>query len=244
MKAIIYQKGHGPQHMIVAHGFLGLPSEWNFLIEHLKDHYTFHLLTLPGHQEVPIDSNIDEFFQSLTEYSQSLNSFSLLGYSMGGRILLEFALRNLSSINNIILESANPGIENQSEREIRYAKDLLGFGGQTYEDFLQNWYLQSLFNPNLDYNISEKLKLHQPQHLVQAMAIFSPGSRPSLWNELHGLSHIPCHFISGIKDIKYFKIGIDLKALNWNLHSLDAYHNVHLERPLEFLALIKKLGQS
>ena len=244
MKAIISKKGHGLRHMILAHGFLGLPSEWDFLIENLKDKYTFHLLTLPGHQEAPIDSNIEEFFESLAEYATAFKSFSLLGYSMGGRLLLEFALRNLSSIEALILESANPGIRDQNEREARYNKDLLGFQERSFADFLNDWYLQCLFNPKLNYHVSEKLMEHELHRLERAMAVFSPGLRPSLWNELKRLKNISCHFISGAQDHKYFNIGNELKSIGWKHHTLDSYHNVHLERPIEYLELIKKLEQS
>lgn len=244
MKALLEKKGHGPHHFILAHGFLGLPHEWDFLCDALSDHITFHLLTLPGHNKAPIDNDIEEFFDSLSAYVQNLPAFSLLGYSLGGRILLEFAIRNLGSIRHIILESSNPGIIDENERKLRLANDHKAMQGQTFENFLRGWYQQALFNPSLDYQITNKLFSHDSAQVEFAMKLFSPGSRPSMWDKLQQFKGFDCHFISGTCDLKYSKIGEQLQQKGWSHHALDSFHNVHVEKPDEYLECFRKLVQS
>ena len=50
-------------------------------------------------------------------------SYSLMGYSMGARLALLYALEYSSEIENLILESGSAGIESEVERQARKDAD-------------------------------------------------------------------------------------------------------------------------
>ncbi len=78
----------------VFHGFLGSPSDFNFL---KRDGVILHNL----YEEIPITDSED----------------ILIGYSMGGRLAMELAKKN--GFKRLILINAHPGLTNDKEREIR-----------------------------------------------------------------------------------------------------------------------------
>ncbi|GAB4021920.1 MAG: 2-succinyl-6-hydroxy-2,4-cyclohexadiene-1-carboxy late synthase [Bdellovibrio sp.] len=240
MRPSIQTLAGGSKHLLMAHGFLGSPSEWEFLFSTLLPHYTLHLLTLPGHIEAPIDEDRDEFFIQLDNFVQTHSPMTLLGYSMGSRILMEVALRNLSSIDKIIVESGNPGIEDEKERAKRFESDCQAFKNIDFQLFLERWYRGPLFS-HLNESVRNELilskfTLHQPQQLAQAMRIFSPGQQKNLWPDIKKLNG---HFIAGEWDHKYSQIGLRLANLGWGLDVVpDVGHNTHLEAPELFKQLV------
>lgn len=240
MKPAIQTLKGGDRHLLIAHGFLGDPSEWEFLIDSLLPQFTLHLLTLPGHVDAPIDDDREEFFKELDQFVKGHAPLSLLGYSMGSRILIEVASRNLSSIEKIIVESGNPGIEDDDERAKRFESDCHAFKNIDYQHFLERWYRGPLFShlsEDLRYElILTKFALHQSDQLQKAMQIFSPGAQKNLWPIMGQMNG---HFISGELDLKYSEIGLRLATLGWG-HDVvpNVGHNVHLEKPESFLKIV------
>lgn len=237
MKAEINSISGGSKHILLAHGFLGTPQDWDFLLPHLKDKYTVHLLTLPGHESAPIDENVEEFFSTLDQFVQKHSGILLLGYSMGSRILMEIAVRNLSSFSQLIVESGNPGIENESERINRYQQDCSSNIAIDFKKFLADWYELPLFHSlsltQKNELIKVRSKLHSPEKLFLAQKLFSPGIRPNLWPQM---AQINGTYISGELDNKYTQIGKRLQGLGWQHEVIVACgHNTHLEAKKRFL---------
>ena len=72
------------------------------------------------------------------------------------------------------------------------------------------------------------------------------GSQPSLWGELGGLQ-VPVLAVAGILDEKYASISSRIAALNPRVRTTvvpGAGHNVRLEAPEAYLALLQDLLES
>lgn len=204
------------------------------------------LLDLPGHGH-NTNWNIDQpltFDQLAAELANlfehlRFTTVDLVGYSMGGRLALYFALQYPHKVRNLILESANPGIIMEKDREDRRAKDAM-----RAEDILMNgmarfvdkWYRMPLFNTLNQYGAQfDRLKTgrkkNDPDWMAKVVRELSPGNQPHVWDQLQLLKK-PVLLITGGKDEKY--LGITKKMAeaipNANVSVLDnAGHNCHFE---------------
>ncbi len=88
------------------HGFLGSPLDWQDL------DLPGLFLTLPGHQGRPLDLSLLE--------KEIPKKTTLIGYSLGGRLAMDFAHRFPERIERLIILSANPGLEKGKEERIEW----------------------------------------------------------------------------------------------------------------------------
>lgn len=127
--------------IVFFHGFLGCFSDWIPLTHYLLD---FHCigLDLPGHGGAPF----------LEEIEIDLPYFHLAGYSMGGRIAMQYAKKNPGKIASLQIISAHPGLKSEEEKKQRLINDkkwadlLLEL---PIDEFLLRWYDQAIFRPFL-----------------------------------------------------------------------------------------------
>ena len=91
-------------HLILLHGALGCKDQLSDLKSRLNSDYDVHTLNFEGHGGVASDKSfaIDLFTQNVLDYCQSngLKSVSLFGYSMGGYVALNLALKH----SNVVKE--------------------------------------------------------------------------------------------------------------------------------------------
>jgi 2-succinyl-6-hydroxy-2,4-cyclohexadiene-1-carboxylate synthase len=231
--------------LLLLHGFLGSPDDWQGVVAALPE---IHCIApaLPGHAGSPVpkglshESVVDFLLQYLDD--KGIARCSVLGYSMGGRIAMQLALRSPQRVQLLIAESANPGIEDEALRRARAAQDdalATQLAESDFADFLQGWYSQPLF-ATLSPAQRDTLLRRQgiPVALAAALRALSVGRQESLGPRLTSLT-CPVHFIVGQKDAKYCRIA---ESATSSCHIVPgAGHNVHLEKPEAFLALLKEL---
>jgi 2-succinyl-6-hydroxy-2,4-cyclohexadiene-1-carboxylate synthase len=239
------------------HGFLGLGEDW-FEITHdlSRDHFCV-LPDLPGHgQSRELSGHQSSDLAATSEAMVNLlddlkiDRVTLLGYSMGGRIALYTAIRYAHRVKALVLESANPGIEDDKERIDRAALDDLRadqIERKGVAAFVEQWYNAPLFDSL--HHQPEKLALlkqsrlvHDPYALALALRGLSVGRQPSLWDEIVRLD-IPTLVIAGASDKKYCDIANKMAALLPKCRRItigDAGHNTHFEQPQEFLARLRE----
>src|SRR5690625_2042471 len=113
--------------LVLLHGFTGSRATWSPFIEKFQGFVQLILIDLPGHGETEIKQPFsmkqccDDLKEMFTQLQ--LTSIHLLGYSMGGRIALSFAMYYPEIIRSLLLESASPGLEIKDERAERIKRD-------------------------------------------------------------------------------------------------------------------------
>jgi 2-succinyl-6-hydroxy-2,4-cyclohexadiene-1-carboxylate synthase len=167
---------------------------------------------------------------------------------MGGRLALYLALRYPDLWQNVIIESASPGLRTEEERQERLgtdrrrAADLLRM---QFSEFIDAWYSQPLFNniyKTAAYlNLREQRLENDPEQLARALTGMSIAVQPDLWPELAELQ-IPSLFLAGEHDEKYKTIMYKAADISPRIlaHVVPGCgHNIHLEKPMEFVKIIK-----
>ena len=119
--------------LVFLHGFLGSGKSWLKIAQSFSENYFCILPDLPGHGEntkgdlaYALDFDIVTAWLSDLLDQIPVSKVHLVGYSLGGRVALNFACRHPKQILSLTLESANPGIMDESER----ARRLVEVGGQ------------------------------------------------------------------------------------------------------------------
>ena len=109
---IHYLTGGQGEPLIVVHGGSGSSRDWRKNIEELANNYTVYAPDLPGFglsQEMEgKDYFIPELVEFLEEFARSLGleSFHLMGHSLGGGIVLHYALRSPQKVRKLVLVSS------------------------------------------------------------------------------------------------------------------------------------------
>src|SRR5690349_2633583 len=121
--------GDGPP-VVLLHGFTGSTATWTSLRAALEPHFTVHAVDLPGHgrSSAPADPEryrLERFAADLATVLDTLGieRTALLGYSLGARAALRFALAFPGRTSALILESVSPGIADPAERAARRTAD-------------------------------------------------------------------------------------------------------------------------
>jgi 2-succinyl-6-hydroxy-2,4-cyclohexadiene-1-carboxylate synthase len=241
--------------IVLLHGFLGSSRDWRQISElFLAQDFFCVMPSLPGHAEHPPSAplNFDTVADGLYTFLRKLGfeRVNLVGYSMGGRLALYFALKYQSFVSRLVLEGASPGIADQQARLARAVQDderavQLVQGG--VEAFVDDWYRMELFaslkqHPELLAKVIRQRKQNNACWASIVIRELSPGRQPSLWSRLGELT-IRVLLIAGALDRKYVMIS----------HEMEKYipcarteviaatgHNVHLEQPGVFTQHLKK----
>ncbi len=245
------------QPVILLHGFMGSTLNWNTIIPILERHNRVIAIDIlgHGHSASPADFqrySIEETASDMAVLLEILNAkpINLVGYSMGARIALYFALAYPHFMNKLVLESGSPGLETQIERSSRAASDdqlarfLLEAG---IAAFVERWERLPLFasQARLPADVQAQQKAQRLQNdpvgLANSLRGMGTGSQPSLWEKLNKLT-ISTLLIAGDLDPKYCAIAARLAQMlpRATLQIVpDAGHNVHLEKQKVYLQLVQ-----
>ncbi len=248
----------GKTPVIFLHGFTGSSGEWEPFFEKLHPGFTPVAVDLIGHGNSSSPENISFYTAEsiIDQILKVLNSLKfdkvvLVGYSLGGRVALSFAVRFPQKVKKLILESTTAGIEDPREKEKRILSDLqlsefiLEKGIAVFVDY---WLSLPLFDslkkiPEENYKLLKLSKLrNNPVGLANMLKGFGTGEMPDLWNKLNGLN-LPVLLISGSLDKKFTALNQKMKKLLPSAkHKIieGAGHNVHIEKSEDFIILVNQ----
>jgi len=103
--------GHGPP-MILIPGLASSGETWTTTVEHLRDRYTCHVLTLPGFAGVPPieEPLLPAMTAELARYiaARRLAHPVIVGHSLGGELALAFAAEHPELVGPIVVVDALP----------------------------------------------------------------------------------------------------------------------------------------
>jgi len=244
-----------PPTVLFLHGFMGSSEDWRSVMAALDGRYRCLAVDLPGHGASlglpPEDYTMEGAVRNLLGLLDELNIErpALVGYSMGGRLALYLALRHPEWCAGLFLESASPGLENAAEREARRRSDeeqAVRLESGDLASFLYDWYRQPLFaslsrHEGLVEAVIEARSRNDPGELARSLRGMGTGNQPSLWDEL-GALRVPALAVAGELDERYAGVAGRMASLDPRIRSAivtGAGHNVHLEVPEAYLALLE-----
>ncbi|MGB8413270.1 MAG: 2-succinyl-6-hydroxy-2,4-cyclohexadiene-1-carboxylate synthase [Candidatus Binatus sp.] len=243
--------------VVLLHGFTGSKDSWRDLREQLRTDRRVISIDLPGHggtrvgidvENYPIERAAAMVIRLLTEVL-AVPRFSLLGYSMGGRLALFIALNYGAHINRLVLESASPGIADSADRAARIQADaeLAAFAESAgIEAFVKRWESIPLFESMARMPAEKIDRLRRArlgccvEELARSLRGMGTGAQPWLGDELPAL-RLPTLAIAGALDSKFTAIGKQMAALavDARFEAIGgAGHAPHLERPREFNRIV------
>jgi 2-succinyl-6-hydroxy-2,4-cyclohexadiene-1-carboxylate synthase len=237
--------------LVLLHGFTGSPHSWNAIVPDLEKHYHVIRPYLPGHQ--PQDADCPTFEVASAQVADLLANFpaprTLLGYSLGGRLALYTALQHPHCVDQLILESATPGIEDEGERAARkqaddqLAQDIRAKGMRWFVDYWANLPLfasQQRLPASVRAAQQRERLAHHPEGLAQSLERMGTGVMPPMWARLDAL-RCPVHLITGALDARYSAIATRMASLLPQVRRseiTEAGHTPHLEAPSQFLTAL------
>lgn len=231
--------------IVFLHGFTGSNRDFLAIPDSLISNYRCLIPDLPGHGQTQVLENEISFNTAgqvalLEEWLDSLNQskFHLFGYSMGGRLALQFAVKNYHQLHSLILVSTTAGIDEvmriaRTKADNQLAEKILN---SNPVDFLTAWLTQPLFkeianSQDITKEVIRRLPL-QPSGLACSLKYFGSGVMPAVWHQLTNIK-TPTLVIAGSKDHKYLELASKLVALieNSTLKVLPTSHAPLIESP-------------
>ena len=242
----------GTSPIIFLHGFMERGQDWMPIAHRLERDAYLILPDLPGHgqntqRNIVRPLSFDKLGKELAYLLDHLGlmTVDLVGYSMGGRLALYFAIHYPNRVRTLVLESASAGIilaKDRKDRQIvdsAHAEQILEEGMQRFVD---SWYKMPLFHSlamqkERFENIKQARMNNDPGWMVKVVCDLSPGYQPHVWDQLR-LLEMPVLLITGEMDNKYTSImqemGMSIKKSKEIIVS-GSGHNCHVEQPERFL---------
>jgi len=248
--------GDGPP-LVLLHGFTGGTRAWDDVCPYLVATARLIRVDVIGHGQSPAPPDparysLEHAAEDLTALLDrlGLQQVDLLGYSMGGRVALHFAVHARDRLRRLVLESASPGIEDEGERARRTQSDnaladrIMTNGLAT---FVAEWEAQPLLLPAK--HVSQGVREHQhalrlqnsPLGLANSLRGMGAGRQQPLWSRLASLD-LPVQLIVGQNDTRYCAIAQRMQTLlpRADLSVVpDAGHTVHVDQPPAFVKAVQ-----
>jgi 2-succinyl-6-hydroxy-2,4-cyclohexadiene-1-carboxylate synthase len=235
--------------VVLLHGFTHTGASWSPVIRALGERYNAIAPDIRGHgsaserEPVSVEGVIDDVLRMVPEEEP----FTLVGYSMGGRIALHVALALRGRVQRLILIGASPGISDKLEREVRLQADerLAAWiaSGVSIEQVARRWEQTGVLAgqpPAVGTRAHRDRLRNTPAGLARALRGLGTGALPSAWERL-GELRMPVVLIAGAEDEKFCAIASQMAA---RIPAAGVVivpgvgHAVHLEAPERVAKLI------
>ncbi len=240
--------------VVALHGFTGSGADFDPLRACLTPLTDVATPDLPGHgskgsQRQMADYSLSAHMDVMSE-AATAEQVTLVGYSMGGRLALHWAIAHPQRVRRLILIGAGPGLATPEERDERRLGDatLAEFiRTRGLEAFFKYWHNQTFFQPMMRLPkerlepILARRALNDPEGLAMSLENVGTGTLPSLWHRLKEI-RFPVDLVTGEHDEKFTRLAHEMGAhLPKARHSLieGAGHAVHLEKPADLAMLLQ-----
>lgn len=244
--------------IVFLHGFTGSTATWDEVMAQLKGRFHMIAVDLMGHGKTSIPAEVsryrmDEQLADLEAlFSQlKITNFTLVGYSMGGRIALAYTNKYPERVRTLILESASPGLKTVAERDARKEADaklanrIETEGVAKFVDFWENIPLfesQKKLSEKQRQRVREERLSQDEIGLSNSLKGMGTGSQLSYWEELRDMELLVL-LLTGEIDKKFVDISREMKELLPNAtHDTikNAGHAIHVENPVLFATMVEE----
>lgn len=244
--------------IVFLHGFTGSTATWREVLEQLRGNYRTVAIDLTGHGKTTVPEEVSRYtmeaqtadLEALFE-QLGLERFTLVGYSMGGRVALGYTVQYPKRVASLILESASPGLKTEAERSARRASDhllaarIIAEGLLKFVDFWASiplFHTQKALPIEKQQWIREERLGQQAKGLANSLNGIGTGNQLSYWEKLETIS-APVTLITGEIDGKFVAIAREMKRTFLDARHVivhKAGHAVHVEKPEKFVTIIEE----
>jgi 2-succinyl-6-hydroxy-2,4-cyclohexadiene-1-carboxylate synthase len=249
--------GTGPP-LVLLHGFTGSSASWAPLSHDLARMHRVVAIDIIGHgaSSAPEHASRYVFEQALRDLAEVTAQLGIaraawLGYSMGGRLALGMAVDHPERVSSLILESATAGIQHEKERLQRAEADqelARRIEEVGIEMFVHEWERLPIWDSQRTLSVGvlqfqREIRLrNRAVGLANSLRGMGQGAQPSYWDRLDEID-VPVLLMAGTLDRKFVGIagqmGVRIAGAELSVVP-DAGHIVHLERPGEFLEVVRE----
>lgn len=240
--------GRGPA-MVLLHGFASGVEGWPSLeLSEVRKRRTVAALDLPGHGgSDPVGPSgidrrraVDVVLEVCGELFEE-DPVDWVGYSMGSRLVLT-ALAEGVPMRRALLESPNPGLDEESARRARAEWDeawARRFEAGQRGEALEAWLDQPIFASRgaLASDVAEAQRAVRAEADAASLSAwlrgFGTGSMPAAWAAL-ATTPVPVHVLVGERDTRYVEIARRIERLRPDTPVTvvgGAGHAPHIEAP-------------
>ncbi len=247
-----HQQNPDLPYLVLLHGFMGSGMSFKHLISSLNKFCNPITIDLLGHgksmgSEMHYRFSVKEQSADLIKLISEQLPYPLFihGYSMGGRLTLDIAIKRPDLFQGIILESTTFGIENEQEKQARQALDSRradSIAGN-FELFLKEWKELPIFkNGGSEKSLSDIQKNQNPLWMSNSLLGFGTGSMPCMKQFLSEIP-LPTLLLAGKRDSKFVNIMSSMNRLitdsKFELIE-NANHRIHMDEPEQMLKSVEK----
>lgn len=242
--------------LIVLHGFTGSAAAMSVITVPLSKGHRVIAIDLIGHGEsskavseanYTIDAAVADIDRVIDDLS--LAPAHLLGYSMGGRVALSYAVARPRRLSSLVLVGASAGIADPGERAARRSSDdhlADRLEAEGIEWFVDYWMAQEILRPRSGRAaaaeaMGRRQRLdNDPIALAGVLRGLGTGAMPPLHHALAGVD-LPVAVVAGEADGKYRRIASELVLTMPDARLMvipGAGHSVHTDNPDELAAAL------
>ena len=241
--------------VVALHGFTGSHQDFEPLKSLInEDQVEIVTPDWPGHGKMKDETDANKYsleshMEIISKAVGSSKRVILLGYSMGGRLALNWALNHPERVQKLILIGASPGIADDTESAERLKGDqalahFIRIHG--VPPFIKYWNGKTFFRPlmslppdRLNPILERRLK-NTTEGLALSLENVGTARLPSLWPRLKEL-RCAVDIVVGEKDPKFIEIGHRMgeRIPKARISVIElGGHALHLEKPEDIASLI------
>jgi len=203
---------------LLVHGFAGTAGSWDLFTNHLdRQRYRPIAVDLRGHGQnaalrpISFETCIDDLLVAAPA------SFTLVGYSLGGRLALQLALAAPQRVERLVLVSTGAGIKDDAARAARLESDLAladRLDRLSIVQFASEWLAGPLFVEDSEEAqdlARTEIEKNSPANLACALRGLSVGEMEPLWERLGEIS-APTTVVAGENDEAYVALAKQMSS--------------------------------
>lgn len=222
---------------VLLHGFTHTGASWDGVRAALEESYRPLAPDIRGHGAASALAPVDLEHVIADVARLAPECFTLVGYSMGGRIALHAALALAPRVERLVLIGASPGIADVRERYDRRAADerlAAEIERSEIAEFVRFWTRTGVLEdqpPEVQAAVNSDRLRNTTAGLARALRGLGTGVLPSLWNRLDEIA-VPVTLMVGERDQKFRGIASEMAARIQTAEVVvvpAAGHAVHLE---------------
>lgn len=233
--------------LVFLHGFSGDRNEWRKVGDAFPAWPRLYL-DLPGHggsADIAVQdfAGVNTLLQSMFN-SYNIHKYWLIGYSLGGRVAMNFASQPRAGMRGLIVEGGHPGLQDAEARQARRSNDSAWaerFRREPLEQVFADWYQQPVF-ASLNAAQRESLVALRSRNNGATLAAMLQATSLAAQADLRAslqARDFPFHYLCGERDAKFRAIAQTLAA---DLHLIHhAGHNAHRDNPAAVIACLAQI---